>query len=343
MIDRIGMPLPRQRASSRYEPAITISPIGDPERVVLDPARLDLAQPAARVDGGRADGVDRPVDDLAIEPPAGGRDPPADDHEQEMVELVEPPLVERCPVQERDSRRELTHALRAGRPADRTDVDAEQPPADDQADGRDRDAREDQRTVDAEQRIGGLGGATVQDLLALGEDRRQPLADPVRAERQPEVHPEEDRRDRQQDQRHGHHRRRLVDPVPDLFGAAERAPERQPHEPEHVERGQAGDDEADQPDPSEPLLERFAQDLVLGEEAGQRRDAGDRQRADQHRQVGDRDLLAPGRPCLRMSCSSWTAWMTDPESRNSRPLKKPWVIRWKMAAVHAPTPNAANM
>ena len=45
----------------------------------------------------------------------------------------------------------------------------------------------------------------------------------------------------------------------------------------------------------------------------------------------------------RMSCSSWTAWMTDPEPRNSRPLKKPWVMRWKIAAVNAPTPSAANM
>ncbi len=48
-------------------------------------------------------------------------------------------------------------------------------------------------------------------------------------------------------------------------------------------------------------------------------------------------------PMRFMSCSSWTAWITDPEPRNSRPLKKPWVMRWKIAAVHAPTPSAANM
>src|SRR5215208_5606677 len=35
--------------------------------------------------------------------------------------------------------------------------------------------------------------------------------------------------------------------------------------------------------------------------------------------------------------------MTDPEPRNSRPLKKPWVTRWKIAAAYAPTPSAANM
>ncbi len=44
-----------------------------------------------------------------------------------------------------------------------------------------------------------------------------------------------------------------------------------------------------------------------------------------------------------MSCSPSTAWMTEPESRKSRPLKKPWVIRWKIAAVQAPTPNEANI
>ena len=48
-------------------------------------------------------------------------------------------------------------------------------------------------------------------------------------------------------------------------------------------------------------------------------------------------------PILRMSCSSSTAWITDPEPRNSRPLKKPCVMRWKIAAVKAPTPSAANM
>ncbi len=48
-------------------------------------------------------------------------------------------------------------------------------------------------------------------------------------------------------------------------------------------------------------------------------------------------------PMLFMSCSSWTAWMTLPEPRKRRPLKKPWAIRWKIAATKAPTPSAANM
>ncbi len=35
---------------------------------------------------------------------------------------------------------------------------------------------------------------------------------------------------------------------------------------------------------------------------------------------------------LRMSCSSETAWMTEPEPRNSSALKKACVNRWKIAA-----------
>ena len=38
-----------------------------------------------------------------------------------------------------------------------------------------------------------------------------------------------------------------------------------------------------------------------------------------------------------------TAWLTEPEPRKSSALKKAWVKRWKMAAVHAPTPRAITM
>src|SRR5436190_20812662 len=57
-------------------------PDGDAEGVVLDAAGLDLAQSATGVDGAGADGVYRPVDDLAVEPPDGRRELAADDHEQ---------------------------------------------------------------------------------------------------------------------------------------------------------------------------------------------------------------------------------------------------------------------
>ena len=37
-------------------------------------------------------------------------------------------------------------------------------------------------------------------------------------------------------------------------------------------------------------------------------------------------------PILRMSCSSWTPWITAPEPRNKSALKKACVNRWNMAA-----------
>ena len=48
-------------------------------------------------------------------------------------------------------------------------------------------------------------------------------------------------------------------------------------------------------------------------------------------------------PILCMSCSSCMPWMTEPAPRKSRPLKKAWVTRWKMAAPKAPAPQARNM
>ena len=37
-------------------------------------------------------------------------------------------------------------------------------------------------------------------------------------------------------------------------------------------------------------------------------------------------------PIFRMSCSSCIPWMTEPEPRKSRALKKAWVTMWNTAA-----------
>ena len=37
-------------------------------------------------------------------------------------------------------------------------------------------------------------------------------------------------------------------------------------------------------------------------------------------------------PMRRMSCSWWSAMMTEPAARNRSALKKAWVPRWKMEA-----------
>ena len=98
----------------------------------------------------------------------------------------------------------------------------------------------------------------------------------------------------QQDQRHGHRPRRFVDLGLDLRVDVALAVEGLAHQPEHVEAGHHRDDDADRPDPHEAVLEARAEDLVLAEEAGQGRDAGQRDRADEHRPVGDRDLAPQG-------------------------------------------------
>ena len=48
-------------------------------------------------------------------------------------------------------------------------------------------------------------------------------------------------------------------------------------------------------------------------------------------------------PMRRRSCSSESAWITEPAPRKSSALKKAWVIRWKIPAEKAPTPQAMNM
>ena len=39
------------------------------------------------------------------------------------------------------------------------------------------------------------------------------------------------------------------------------------------------------------------------------------------------------RPPMSLMLLEWTAWITDPAARKSRPLKKAWVNRWKRPAV----------
>ena len=48
-------------------------------------------------------------------------------------------------------------------------------------------------------------------------------------------------------------------------------------------------------------------------------------------------------PIRKILCSSCKALMTMPAARNSSALKNACVMKWKMAAGHAPTPRARNM
>lgn len=53
--------------------------------------------------------------------------------------------------------------------------------------------------------------------------------------------------------------------------------------------------------------------------------------------------MLPEAPILRTSCSPPRAWITLPEARKRRALKKAWVKTWKRATQYAPTPAARNM
>jgi hypothetical protein len=92
----------------------------------------------------------------------------------------------------------------------------------------------------------------------------------------------------------------------DVGAVAGLAEEGQHQEAHHVEGGQAGGDEAEQPDPGKAVREQegLVEDLVLGDERRERRHAGDRDRADQHRRPGDRHLLAQAAH-HPMSCWWW--------------------------------------
>ena len=153
----------------------------------------------------------------------------------------------------------------SGRQPERPELDAEQAPGDDHADRRDRDAGEDQDAVDAEELRRRARAAPPWRIASpsakIGASHS---AEPARAERQA---------------RGRCPGRPTGSPAGSAgwsstggdswilsqtsFGPRNVAPERQAHQPEHVERGQAGDDEADRPDPQEAVLERLAEDLVL--------------------------------------------------------------------------------
>ena len=106
--------------------------------------------------------------------------------------------------------------------------------------------------------------------------------------------------------------------------AAEAPAEGHEVEAEHVEGGHGRGHEARWPRPAAVAadLEGRPEDLVLGEEAGEGRDAGDGEAAHEHRPVGAWASCALSPPILRMSCSPDMPWMTRARAEEEQRLEE---------------------
>ena len=127
-------------------------------------------------------------------------------------------------------------------------------------------------------------------------DRNSPILSPPFHERDADI-AADDRQESEDDERHRHRTRRLVDVRLLVRSAAERAPEGQSDQSQHVEGGQPGREERGAPEhmpqpgsPIEVRLERGREDGVLREEPREKRHARDRQSRDEERQVRRADL-----------------------------------------------------
>ena len=88
-----------------------------------------------------------------------------------------------------------------------------------------------------------------------------------------------------------------------------------------------------------PVRKGLPEDLVLGKESGERRNAGRCAKVAARKVQNVIGIFWRRPPILRMSCSPPIAWITEPEPRNRQALKNACVIRWNMPAVYAPTPT----
>ena len=159
-----------------------------------------------------------------------------------------------------------------------------------------------ERRGDARRHVGAEHVQPVREPEAPEGDRRREREHPERRLRRLGVTEERgerrghgkpsaaEREHAEHDQRDGHHAGRLVRMV-----MPPRRPEKgETEEPARVVGGEERDDEADEPEDGRGMRpgERAPEDLVLAEEARERRDAGDRRGADRHGREGDRQMGA---------------------------------------------------
>src|SRR5260370_28949391 len=91
-------------------------------------------------------------------------------------------------------------------------------------------------------------------------------------------------------ERNGHGPRRFVDVFLDVLVSAAITEEGKEEQTEHVEGGQAGGDEADNPQ-QEKAVERATKNFIFAEESSEGKNSRDRQGGDRHGVVGVRDLF----------------------------------------------------
>ena len=174
---------------------------------------------------------------------------------------------------------------------------------------------------------------TREHRVFLGRRPRRPArASPRCAPVGPSTQAEHGRADGQHDHRDRHDLRRLVRVR--VVGPAALAVEGHEEQARHVERGDAGAEQrgaAEHPRAPAVADERRLDDLVLGAEAGERRDADDRQLAEAEGDPGD---LHDGARCRRTgACRPGRSCRASPSRRRGTcpALKKPCVSRWKIA------------
>src|SRR3990167_6876279 len=98
--------------------------------------------------------------------------------------------------------------------------------------------------------------------------------------------------DGQQDQRHGHHMRRLMDVSPRMLRHAALAVKHHEELTKHVKGGEPGGEPCREPKPSGAVRTGVGlpENLILGKEARRQRRAGNRQGSDQIGPVGSREI-----------------------------------------------------
>ena len=228
------------------------------ERVGPDEARLQPSQSARAAAQERGRAVDHSVHPAVVDVDEEPRQPGAGRRDERFVDRVGVQVAPRGLHGPRHVPRPLH---RYGPPPDREPRDEHPDRRDDQHERGDRCRR--QRALALEQ---------------LAQRRCEPVGEPMALG---EEEAREDRAERQQHHRHRHDAGRLVRVVGlSVLGRqvlpALLAEERHEHQPGHVERGEPGGDRGEQPErPALPAGrgERRLDDGVLGEVAGQRREA----------------------------------------------------------------------